>query len=125
METRKIILAVDDSSTNLQLYKGLLGNEYDVRLAKSGKTALEALARICPDAILMDIEMPDMTGFEAVNEIHQNLNLKNIPVIFVTSHASEKLVAMAVEHGAVDYIVKPFAPDVLHAKVKSALKAKD
>ena len=120
MEDRRIILVVDDSSANLQLCRGLLSNDYDVRLAKSGKMALDALSKIRPDIILLDIEMPDMTGFEVMNEIKKDDNLKGIPVIFVTSHASEKLVLKALGHGAVDYIVKPFVSDVLYEKINKA-----
>ena len=123
-ENRKVILVVDDSSANLQLCKGLLSGEYDVRLAKSGKMALAALSRVRPDAILLDIEMPDMTGFEVMSEIKGNIGLKSIPVIFVTSHASEKLINKAMGNGAVDYLVKPFISDVLFAKISNALKAK-
>jgi putative two-component system response regulator len=121
MEDRKIILVVDDSSANLQLCKGLLSNDYDVRLAKSGKKALEALSRVRPDIILLDIEMPDMTGFEVMNEIKKDDNLDGIPVIFVTSHASTKLVLKALEHGAADYIVKPFVSNLLYEKINKAL----
>jgi putative two-component system response regulator len=71
--------------------------------------------------MLLDIEMPDMTGFEVMGEMSKDQALKNIPVIFVTSHASEQLVQKAVGHGAVDYVVKPFNPDVLRAKIKSVL----
>jgi len=125
MEKRKIILVVDDSAVNLQLCKGLLSDDYDVRLAKSGKLALAALARVRPDIILLDIEMPDMTGFEVMGEIGKNPDLIDIPVIFVTSHASQQLVHKAVGHGAVDYVVKPFDPDVLRAKIKSTLISKN
>jgi putative two-component system response regulator len=121
MEDKKIILVVDDSSANLQLCKGLLSAKYDVRLAKSGKMALAALERIRPDMILLDIEMPDMTGFEVMSEISASPAIMNIPVIFVTSHASEDLVVKAIGHGAVGYVVKPFVPDVLHAKINSVL----
>ena len=124
MEDRKIVLVVDDSSANLQLCRGLLSNDYDVRLAKSGKMALDALARIRPDLILLDIEMPDMSGFEVMTEIKKNRDLDGIPVIFVTSHASEKLVLKAREQGAVDYIVKPFVSDVLYKKIDKAFDAK-
>jgi len=121
MENRRTILVVDDSSANLQLCKGLLCNEYDVRLAKSGKMALAALARVRPDIILLDIEMPDMTGFEVMEEINKDPNLKSIPVIFVTSHASKQLVTKAADYGAVDYVVKPFVPAVLNAKLKNVV----
>ncbi|MCL2147533.1 MAG: response regulator [Synergistaceae bacterium] len=124
MEDRKIILVVDDSSANLQLCKGLLSNDYDVRLAKSGKMALAALERIIPDIILLDIEMPDMTGFEVMDEIKKNPDLARIPVLFVTSHASEKIVLKALDQGATDYIVKPFVSQMLYEKLIKALKSK-
>jgi putative two-component system response regulator len=124
MEKRKIVLAIDDSPANLQLCKGLLGKDYDVRLAKSGTMALAALTRIHPDIVLLDIEMPDINGFEVMEEINKDPALAQIPVIFVTSHASGDLVTKAVGQGAVDYIVKPFSPDILHKKVKNALLAK-
>ena len=122
MEARKTVLVVDDSAANLQLCRGLLGDLYDVRLAKSGELALIALKRTSPDIVLLDIEMPDMSGFEVIDEMNKSPELKDIPVIFVTSHASEKLVVKAVGHGAVDYIVKPFAPTVLYEKVDNALR---
>jgi len=123
MENRKVVLVVDDSSVSLQVCKGLLSGEYDVRLAKSGKMALVALVRVRPDIILLDIEMPDMTGFEVMEEKNKDLSLKGIPVIFVTSHTSGQFVIKAMGQGAVDYIVKPFVPEVLRTKIKKALKA--
>jgi len=122
MENRKIILVVDDAAVNLSVCKGLLSEEFDVRLAKSGKLALEALKRVRPDLILLDIEMPDLNGFEVKEEINKDAQLQNIPVIFVTSHASGKLVTKAVGQGAADYVVKPFVPDVLLAKVYNVLR---
>lgn len=121
MENRKIILAVDDSAVNLQLCKSILSDKYDVRLVKSGNMALVALGRIRPHLILLDIEMPDMTGFEVIEEINNNAALKDIPVIFVTSHATESIVAKAVGLGAIDYVVKPFVPDVLLTKIAGIL----
>ena len=125
MERRKTILVVDDAAANLQVCKGLLSGEYAILLANSGKMALKALARVRPDIILLDIEMPDMTGFEVMDKIKKDNKLQNIPVIFVTSHASETLVAKAVGQGAVDYIVKPFDPNILLAKVRNALNTDD
>ena len=124
MDQRAIILVVDDASANLQLCKGLLGDKFDVRLAKSGKMALEALKKFQPDIILLDIEMPDMSGFEVKSEMNKNPDFKEIPVIFVTAHATEQLVVKAVEHGAVDYVVKPFDANVLRTKIQDVLKVK-
>jgi len=123
MDNPKIILVVDDSSANLGLCRGLLKDEYDVRLAKSGRLALDALEKLHPDLILLDIEMPEMSGFDVMTEINKKPELQGVPVIFVTSHATEKLVVKAVQHGAVDYIVKPFEAGLLRTKVQAALKS--
>jgi putative two-component system response regulator len=119
---KKNVLVVDDSAASLQLCKGLLSSKYDVRLAKSGKMALGVLARIRPDVILLDIEMPDMNGFEVIEKLNEDPDLMGIPVIFITSHASEKLIYKAMDHGATDYVVKPFEPEVLFTKLGNALK---
>jgi putative two-component system response regulator len=118
---RKIILAVDDMSMNLRTIKVNLEKLFDVRLAKSGELALSILKNTRVDLILLDIEMPDMSGFEVLGFIKKLPNLKDIPVIFVTSHVSTELITRAMKSGAVDYIMKPFDPDVLVRKVYAAL----
>ena len=123
MEKQTIILVVDDSAASLTLCRGLLGDEYDVRVAKSGRMALAALAKLRPDVILLDIEMPEMSGFEVMEAMSKKAEWKDIPVIFVTSHATEKLVVQAVECGAVSYVVKPFESDVLREKIRAAINA--
>ena len=117
----KTILAVDDAQANLRILQGLLNEEYEVRLAKSGKIALHALERLTPDLILLDIEMPEMSGFDVLAEIKQNARLSKIPVIFLTAHASKEFVLEAFQRGIKDYIVKPFDPDLLRMKIKKAL----
>jgi len=124
MENRPIILVVDDSSANLTLCRGLLCKEYDVRLAKSGRIALSALSKIRPDVILLDIEMPDMSGFEVLEAINKKPEFSDTPVIFVTFHATEKHVIKAMELGSFSYIVKPFDEATLQTKIRLALKTK-
>jgi putative two-component system response regulator len=123
MDQRTVILVVDDSSTCLHLCQGVLSDEFDVRLAKSGAIALKALSRMYPDVILLDIEMPDMSGFEVMEKIRRTPDLKNIPVIFLTSHATTDFVAKAAEYGAVDYVAKPFDAGLLRTKIHNALKS--
>ncbi|MCL1916830.1 MAG: response regulator [Peptococcaceae bacterium] len=123
MNQRTIILVVDDSPTTLQLCQGLLSDEFDVRLAKSGAMALTALSRMYPDVILLDIEMPDMSGFEVMERISRTPDLKGTPVIFLTSHATTDLVAKAAEYGAVDYVAKPFDTENLRTKIHNALNS--
>lgn len=121
---RKIILAVDDTQTNLQVIQSVLGGKFEMRLAKSGNMAMMALDRITPDLILLDIEMPGMSGFDLLEEIRSKPRLKKIPIIFVTSHNSQDFVIKAVQQGAKDYITKPFDPELLLKKVHKALGMK-
>jgi CheY-like chemotaxis protein len=124
-ETKKIILVVDDMPLNLTTMRTILHNDFDLRLAKSGGTALTILNTIKADLILVDIEMPEMSGFELVDRIRNNSEdpgQKDIPVIFVTSHETPDIVEQALSRGA-GYVVKPVVPQVLLEKVNSALEA--
>jgi len=118
------ILAVDDAAENLQILQSLLCDDYDIRLAKSGRLALLALERTTPDLILLDIEMPGMSGFDVLDVIIKNDRMKKIPIIFLTAHASKEFVMEALKRGAKDYIVKPFEPDILRDKITKALEGK-
>ncbi|MDR1532736.1 MAG: response regulator [Clostridiales bacterium] len=118
---KKIILAVDDTPSSLQIVHSALGREFDVRLAKSGSAAMSVLERVKADLILLDIEMPGISGFDIMDLLANKPQLSGIPVIFVTSHATESFVKEAAQKGAADYIVKPFAPDVLRNKAYRAL----
>ncbi len=120
MDNRKIILVVDDSAPDLQLCRGMLKSQFDLRVAMSGQTALHVLDSFRPDLILLDIEMPGMSGFEVMAEINKRPKLDGIPVIFITSHATKELVTKAFRHGVVDYLVKPFRADLLHSKIQIA-----
>jgi putative two-component system response regulator len=124
MSERKVILAVDDMSMNLRTMKVILEEKYEIRLAKSGELALEILKGVKVDLILMDIEMPGMTGFEVVDALRKILGCEEIPVIFITSHATPDLIVAAYEHGAGDYIVKPINPDVLLNKIQALFAKK-
>jgi putative two-component system response regulator len=122
---KKIILAVDDLASNLTKIKEVLGNEYDVRLAKSAQMALSMLNRIDVDLILLDIEMPGMNGFDFMRERAEDYQKSKIPVIFVTSHASKEFVVRAAHAGAKDYVAKPFDLATLQRKVKNVLSGAD
>jgi putative two-component system response regulator len=123
---KKIVLAVDDMPVNLTAIKNILHEDFDIRPAKSAKTALAMLNTIKADLILLDIEMPEMSGFEFLNHIRNNAEdpeQKNIPVIFVTSHETEDFITRAKECGVEGYVVKPIVPAVLLEKVKSVFEA--
>ncbi|MEZ0327813.1 MAG: ATP-binding protein [Fimbriimonas sp.] len=117
--TAKILL-VDDRPENLYSLEALLqplGEE--LVLAKSGLEALKALLRDDFALILMDAEMPEMSGFEAAEMIRTREKNSHVPIIFVTAHGQErKHMFRSYSVGAVDYIPKPFDPDILRSKVK-------
>jgi CheY-like chemotaxis protein len=125
---KKIIMAVDDMPVNLAAIRNILSRDYDVRPIKSAKAALLVLNTVKVDLILLDIEMPEMSGFEFLDRIRNNpeyTEQKNIPVIFITSHGAEDMAARARSGGAQDYVVKPFEPAVLLEKIGSLLAVKD
>jgi putative two-component system response regulator len=124
-ESKKIILAVDDMTMNLRTVKVALEKYFDVRLAKSGILALAVLNAAKVDLVLLDIEMPDISGFDLIERIRQLPNGKDVPIIFVSSHAYPEFVAHASKAGVKDYVTKPFDPDVLAKKVFAVLKIRD
>jgi putative two-component system response regulator len=126
MGDRKTILAVDDMSENLTAMRSILHDFFDVRLAKSAKMALTLLQNTKVDMILLDIEMPGMSGFEFLEQQKSQVNARlpannDIPVIFVTSHASTEFINRAINSGAKDYLVKPIRKDVLLKKVEGVI----
>jgi PleD family two-component response regulator len=120
---KKVILAIDDIIVDLRTVRNALDKYYEVKVVKSGEQALLVLASMKIDLILLDIEMPGMSGFDILKMIKNIPSTKDIPVIFVSSHVSVDLIAKALKCGAVDYIMKPFEPGVLLRKTFSALRA--
>jgi len=117
------ILIVDDTPANLQVLAGMLKDRgYKVRPVPSGKLALLAARRDPPDLILLDINMPEMNGYEVCEQLKADDNLNGIPVIFISALTEplDKVKAFAI--GGVDYLTKPFQMEELHARVETHLK---
>ena len=117
------ILAVDDTPANLQVLSGILKDlGYKVRPVPSGKLALTAARRDPPDLILLDINMPEMNGYEVCERLKADDDFKGIPVIFISALAEPLDKVKAFAKGGVDYITKPFQIEELHARVETHLK---
>ncbi|MDR0877862.1 MAG: response regulator [Treponema sp.] len=114
---KKLILVVDDIVANLHLAQTILKNFYDVSLAKSAEIALNILKTVPVDLILVDIEMPDMTGLEFIERVLNDPKTSDIPVIFVSSHGTAEYIYQAMSVGARDFIVKPINAPTLLQKV--------
>ena len=126
MEFKKpTILVVDDMTTTLLLIHDLLKDTYEVKIAKSGTKALEILnAPNDIDLILLDVEMPDINGYEVCKILKNNEQTKNIPVIFVTARNSEEDEEYGLNLGAIDYITKPFNKTITKLRLKNYLELK-
>src|SRR5687768_4777703 len=117
------ILVVDDTPANLQVLAGMLKDRgYKVRPVPGGKLALAAARRDPPDLILLDINMPDMNGYEVCEQLKADEALKGIPVIFISALTEPLDKVKAFATGGVDYLTKPFQMEELHARVETHLK---
>lgn len=124
-DNRPLILVVDDEPANLRVLKQILHQDYRLAFAKSGEEALRLATTKLPQLILLDIMMPDMTGFEVCKQLKNIAATKKIPVIFVTALNHETDEAQGFEIGAVDYITKPVSTAVVRARVATHLSLVD
>ena len=119
MDDRVNILLVDDQPNNLLALESILGeNGENLVTAESGSAALRHLLHMDFAVVLLDVQMPDLDGFETANLIRQRERSRDTPIIFLTALSrSETNVFRGYELGAVDYIFKPFHPEILRSKV--------
>ncbi|MGD1809277.1 hybrid sensor histidine kinase/response regulator [Dapis sp. BLCC M126] len=114
------ILVIDDTPANLQLLMGLLSQKgYTVRPIPSGKLALQGIHLDYPHLILLDIQMPDMDGYEVCKHLKADIRTQDIPVIFISALDDVFDKIKAFEVGGIDYITKPFHAEEVFSRVKT------
>jgi diguanylate cyclase (GGDEF)-like protein len=118
------ILIVDDETTNIQVLNATLRNDYNTFFATNGQDALHAISEIMPDLILLDVQMPDMDGYQVCRQIKSDPLLQDIPVIFLTSLNQQQDEAIGLELGAVDFITIPYIPAILNLRIRNHLEMK-
>lgn len=120
-EDKGKILIVDDEPTNIDVAMGHLKGDYKIIAAKSGQQALDIAQKHYQsiDVILLDIMMPGIDGYEVCRQLKSHHATKHIPIIFLSAKSEIDDVVKGLNLGAVDYIVKPFQPQVLLARVKN------
>ncbi|MDD2367160.1 MAG: two-component system response regulator [Desulfuromonadaceae bacterium] len=124
-ERKQKILIVDDTPENITILMELLCDEYAVVVASNGQRALQlAGSESPPDLILLDIMMPGMSGYEVCSKLKENPYTADIPVVFVTGLSDESDEQRGLDLGAVDFILKPFSPSLVRARVRNHLELK-
>ena len=119
---KPIILIVDDVPKNVQVLGNLLKNlDCELAVAMNGKQALDTVARIKPDLILLDVMMPVLDGHEVCRHLKKSEETRDIPVIFLTAKTETEDIVKGFELGAIDYVTKPFIGSELLARVKTNL----
>lgn len=118
------IFIVDDNVINIKVLGETLRGHYDIRFAKSGREALSLIPQMLPDLILLDIMMPEVDGYEVCKRLKAERKTAHIPVIFITARDTEEDETSGFYHGAVDYIKKPFKPEIVLARVRTQLELK-
>ncbi|MCW7462458.1 response regulator [Leptospira limi] len=119
--TKAKVLIIDDEPTNLQILNEILKNDYILFFAKDAEKGWELANRESPDLILLDVMMPEVTGYELIQRLKENQSTKYIPVIFVTALTDVGDEEKGFKLGAVDYITKPVSPSIVKARVKTHL----
>ena len=124
MERKACIFLVDDNIVNLNSGKSALQHKYTVITIPSGEKLFDALEKMKPDLILLDIEMPGMSGHDVIKALKLNAETHDIPVIFLTGKSDVKDEIEGFTLGAVDYISKPFSHALLQKRVELHLLLK-
>ncbi|MDR0717101.1 MAG: response regulator [Azoarcus sp.] len=118
---RQTVAVVDDNVTNLKIARSMLSEHYDIYALPSARMLFDLLQKITPDLILLDIEMPEMSGYEAIKELKADARFRRIPVIFLTSRSDEGSELEGLSLGAIDYVTKPFSAPLLQKRIENQL----
>ena len=122
---RQTVLVIDDSTLIHSLVKARLDDEpVEVHFAESAKEGIAKAASLDPDLILLDVDMPEMDGFEACRRLKADPATSAIPVVFLSGASTAQQKVQGLDLGAVDYVTKPFDPAELRARVRAALRTK-
>jgi len=119
------ILITDDEKFNLEILGNILSPTYNILIARNGARAIELAKLNAPDLILLDVIMPDMTGFDVITKLKEFENTVNTPVIFITGLTNPADEEKGFFLGAVDYITKPFNKAIVKARVNTHIKIID
>ena len=123
-DVRPVILFVDDEPINISVLAEFLSKDYRVLFCQSGQDALILARSKLPDLVLLDIELPDINGYEVCRQLKSNQATQNIPVVFSTGKDSPEDEVVGLNIGASDYITKPYNVELIRARVRNQIRLK-
>lgn len=123
-QNKPCILIVDDVPLNVQIINEILKDDYRILFALRGQDAINIAKNDKPDIILLDIMMPEMSGYEVCQVLKSDDETKDIPIIFLSAMGSEEDETKGLELGAIDYITKPISPPIVKLRIKNHLELK-
>lgn len=121
MAEKKIVLAIDDNLQQLSEFKAMLTEDYDLRVVKSASEAISFLYRNKADIILLDIEMPNISGFEFLSDIKRIPSYVDTPIIVVSGTSGQEFSVKAKTLGAAAVLTKPVSSEMLIEMIEKAL----
>jgi len=124
MADKKVVLAIDDNVQQLSEFKSMLVSKYDLRVVKSASEAISYLNRSSSDIILLDIEMPNISGFEFLKDIKRVPSYVDVPIIIVSGNTGQEFFNKARNSEAYGVLTKPVGSDTLIAMIEKALADK-
>jgi PleD family two-component response regulator len=113
------ILLIDDDPTAIRVLSRILGDYAPLRFAMSGQAALKLAREAVPDLVMLDVEIPDFSGFEICKAFKSDPKLASVPIIFMTSHESPQLETVGLQLGGADFIGKPPHTSLVLARVRT------
>ena len=120
-KTLKKVIIVDDNASYISVVRVLLKPFYEVYPAPSASKLFSIIDKFIPDLVLLDVNMPEMNGFEAIAVLKENPRFKDIPVVFLTAKDDEESAAKGLELGAADYVTKPIYGPLLLKRISNIL----
>lgn len=117
-----ILVAEDERDIRELINFTLTFAGHQVTMAANGAEAVELAQQVIPDLIMMDVRMPKLTGYDACRQIKSIETVRDIPVVFLSAKGQDDEIATGIQAGAIDYILKPFAPDELTRRIEEILQ---
>ena len=118
----RILVAEDERDIRELINFTLSFAGHEITQAANGEEAVSKAQEVLPDLIMMDVRMPRLTGYEACRQMKDIESVKDIPVVFLSAKGQDEEIATGMEVGAIDYILKPFAPDELTQRISEILQ---